>query len=271
MDILSSYRFVCTNAFWDASSQAYIDMSWNLFNAVFYGKQAAGDDFQQEVPIGALEVGRVLQKVARTRGFFPLGFDSNFFHSLKPLEQRLAIYLAKKFVSQKTHRRFVDHLAAALPIETKLPRHVRKELREAVEGLQAKGYPLLETFSLEQSQTGNGYVATFRRKAKPQGERVVAIRPLKLSDEVEQGGSVVEKMMHATGDRKSERWWAVCADTIGEEGVEKALEQLRQTCGHKIVKRPGGMLTKICKDIAKAQGKTLEKGMRKKRGGLGQT
>ena len=53
-----------------------------------------------ELPFGFIEVSPILRQVARTRAFC-LGFGHQFFHSLKPLEQRLApgsgqkIYLPK--------------------------------------------------------------------------------------------------------------------------------------------------------------------------------
>ena len=56
---------------------------------------------------------------------------------LKPLEQRLAVYLAKMFVSQTTHKRYVDELAAALPIQVAQPKHLRFILKRAAEGLLA--------------------------------------------------------------------------------------------------------------------------------------
>src|SRR5262245_43989046 len=116
LDILRGYDFHCRNAFWDRRRRAYVDMNWRLFGSVFYFKAAPTED-GEEMPFGFIEVSPVLQEVARTRGFFSLGFASKAFHRLKPLEQRLAIYLAKMFSSQKVHRRYVEDLARALPIE----------------------------------------------------------------------------------------------------------------------------------------------------------
>ena len=115
MDVLRGYDFHCKNAFWDGTRKAYVDMNWRLFGAVFYFRPSP-DDAEQELPLGFIEVSPVLQQVAKTRGFFSLGFGRQLFYHLKPLEQRLAVYLAKKFVSQKLHRRFVDDLAHSLPV-----------------------------------------------------------------------------------------------------------------------------------------------------------
>ena len=61
----------------------------------------------------------------RTEGSSASDSRRRLFRRLKPLEQRLAVYLAKMFVSQSTHRRYVDELAAALPIQVAQPKHLR--------------------------------------------------------------------------------------------------------------------------------------------------
>ena len=134
IELLCSCRFHCKNAFWDREHQAYVDMNWQLFNSVFYFK-ATPEGLQSEMPFGFIEVSSVLQQIARTRGFFTLGFPAPFFFKLKPLEQRLSIYLAKKFMSQSLHQRFVDDLSKALPIDAKRPDNIRAILRNAAAGL----------------------------------------------------------------------------------------------------------------------------------------
>jgi hypothetical protein len=112
IDVLRGYDFHCKNAFWDVRRRSYVDMNWRLFGSVFYFRPSLdGDD---EHPFGFLEVSPVLQQVAKRRGFFALGFSNRLFYSLKPLEQRLAVYLAKKFASQQTHRRYVEDLEQAV-------------------------------------------------------------------------------------------------------------------------------------------------------------
>src|SRR6266852_5609259 len=89
------------------------------------------------------DLSRSVRCFSRSRApaaFFALGFESRYFCSLKPLEQRLAIYLAKKFISQKVHQRFVDDLARALPIEASRSRDNHALLKKAVvsgQGVQA--------------------------------------------------------------------------------------------------------------------------------------
>lgn len=204
--------------------------------------------------LGVIEVSSVLQQIARTRGFFSLGFNSQFFQSLRPLEQRLAVYLAKKFSSQKVHQRFVDDLARALPIEAARPDHVREILKRAVDGLLEKNLPLLESFSYEKARDGR-YLAVFRRKAKPKQNLplpAAAVKELALAIAL-----LVDEIIRATGDEKGRRWWQKCTETLGEDSVKRALGQLKETCQIHKVENRGAMMTKILKDIAKERGVSL--------------
>jgi len=254
IDILRSCDFQGKNAFWDGKRRAYIDMHWRLFGTVCYAKEEPYG-IVGELPSGALEVSDVLQQVARTRGFFALGFTSQFFRDLKPLEKRLALYLAKKFLSQKLHRRFVDDLAKALPIEAAQPFHVRMILKETAHGLLDKHFPLLASFALEQSPRDSRWLAAFHRKARPKFDAPLpraAARALAPNL-----AFLVDRIVEATGDAKSRAWWEQCAQTLGHGGVDRALGQLRGACETQHVKRRGALLTKIFQDLACERGVTI--------------
>src|SRR5262249_12592192 len=150
LDILRGYDIHCKNAFWDYKRQAYVDMKWRLFNDIFFFKNEPTDD--GGLPFGFIEVSSTLRQIARARGFFGLGFEHRFFHGLRPLEQRLAIYLAKMFASQKLHRRFVDDLCGALPIQAERPDNRRAILKRTAEGLRASGFSLLSGFETEKNR-----------------------------------------------------------------------------------------------------------------------
>ena len=147
-EVLSDYKFVCQNAFWDEKRRAYIDMSWRLFDNVCFFK-TRHDSIQEQMPFGFVKVNSVLQGIAKSRGFFALGFDNRLFYNLKPLEQRLAIYIAKRFRSQEICVRFVDDLARSLPIEAARPADVRATLSKTTKGLLEKGLPILQSFKIE--------------------------------------------------------------------------------------------------------------------------
>jgi hypothetical protein len=163
--VLRGYEFVCKNAFWDPGRRAYADAEWRLFGEVFYFKAGPGPG-ADEMPSGFIEVSPTFLAAARSRGFFDPGFPPVLFYQLKPLAQRLAVYLAKAFTSQAVHRRAVEDLARLLPVEAKNPSDARKVLRRAADDLLAKGVPTLAGYSLEQDPEGL-WLASFRRGAVP--------------------------------------------------------------------------------------------------------
>jgi len=255
LEILCGCRFHCKNAFWDRERQAYVDMNWQLFNSVFYFKERS-DSAQPEMPFGFIEVSSVLQQIARTRGFFTLGFHNSFFYELKPLEQRLAIYLAKKFTSQALHQRFVDDLAKALPIDAKRSDNVRAILKNAAQGLLNKKLPILAGFSLKKSTRDGRWVAVFHRKTSPRAIPSSSEAIQNLAAEIE---PLVRRLIEASGQPEDWRWWSQCAERLGPDGIATALGQFDETSRIQHVERPGAMLTKILKDVAKTKNIAITK------------
>jgi hypothetical protein len=253
LDILRGYDFHCTNAFWDHRRRAYVDMRWRLFGSVFYFRPDPADA-DSELPYGFIEVSSVLREVARTRGFFALGFGSKLFHRLRPLEQRLAVYLAKKFVSQAVHRRFVDDLARALPIEAVDPAEARKTLKSAAAGLKAKGVPILAAFRVEKGREGR-YLATFKRGQAPaQDPPASRLARTVVTPEL---AFQVDRIVEAVGSGDDRAWWAQCARRLGGGAVDRALGLLKEARSTGRVRNPGAVLTKFFKDIAAEQGVLL--------------
>ncbi|MFO0809053.1 MAG: hypothetical protein U0746_10550 [Gemmataceae bacterium] len=253
IDVLRGYDFHCKNAFWDRAKRAYVDMNWRLFGSVFYFKERADSD-QTQLPFGFIEVSGVFQQIAKTRGFFALGFESKLFYGMRPLEQRLAVYLAKKFVSQKLHRRFVDDLARALPIGAARPTDVRVALKKAAQGLLDKKLPILEAFRVEKSRDGR-FLAEFTRKAAPRQDAAVpAYAAANLTPAIL---ALVDRIVRATGNADDRPWWTQCALRLGPGPVGRALGQLKEARQLTHVKNPGGLLTKIFKDIAAESGVSL--------------
>lgn len=253
-DILRGYDFHCTNAFWDHARGAYVDMKWRLFGSVFYFKPHPADG-DGELPFGFIEVSSVLQHVARTRGFFSLGFGRELFYSLKPLEQRLALYLAKKFVSQKLHRRFADDLARALPVEATDPKDARKALKGAARGLLAKGYPLLAEFRFEKSADGR-WLAAFHRVRRPARRTSTMVNrragnlPPAVTDQV-------ERIVDAVGGDADRAWWTQCVLRLGTGAVDRGLGLLKEAVELGGVRNPGGLLTFFFERFAKEAGIAL--------------
>jgi hypothetical protein len=246
-EILCGYQFACKNAFWDEGRRTYVDMIWRLFDNVCFFR-GTPNVYQSEMPFGFVKVNSVLQGIARSRGFFVLGFDNKLFYKLKPLEQRLAIYLAKRFRSQEVCTRFVDDLARALPIEASKPWDVRATLKKTTEGLLEKGLPLLQSYRLEKSGRGGQWIAYFYRKERPKD--TLAAKKDSFDPDLEQ---LVNLLIVASGEPQHKGWWTRCARSLGRDGVFRAIGQFEETRRLRDLDNPGAMLTAIIKDVAKQQ------------------
>lgn len=255
IDILRGYDFHCRNAFWDRRRGAYVDMRWRLFGDVCYFKPHSDHACGDELPFGFIEASRVLQQIARTRGFFALGFNTKVFHSLKPLEQRLALYLSKKFVSQTMHQRYVADLARALPIQAVRADNVVTILRKVAQGLIDRRVPTLKSFRFERSRRTGEWLIVFERNVKPkQPYRMPRDAALSLDPEI---GVLVNDIVRQVGSRDDVRWWAKCAETLGPDLVYQGLGQLKEAAHAGHVRNRGALLTKILKDQAKRVGRLL--------------
>lgn len=255
LDILRGYDFHCRNAFWDRRRGAYVDMHWRLFGDVCYFKPQPDRLAQEELPFGFIEASRVLQQIARSRGFFCLGFNAALFHALKPLEQRLALYLSKKFMSQALHQRYVADLARALPVEARDPKDARKAIARAAQGLLDRRVPTLKSFRLERSARTGAWLAIFQRDVRPkQDYRLPTRAALNLDPEL---AVLVDDIVAQVGSRDDTLWWTKCADVLGRDLIYQGLSQLKDAATVQRVRNVGGLLTKIFKDLARHHNLTL--------------
>ena len=260
LDILCGYEFDCVNAFWDPVSRTYGDMrAWHLFTGWYEATRARADDPQQELPFGFVELSETFAAIAQERGFFVTGFDSAFFHGLRPVEQRLALYLSKMFVSQELHLRHEAELYKALPIEAARLTKQRQTLREAVQGLLDKGYPNLAGFTFEKAVRANGLVAMFHRRAKVQQD--LPQRGLALNGLPEDVRSLVEDIVEETADPDSIPMWVRAVRGLGAEAVRFALADLRSerrqraaARGADAIRNPGAWLTTKFMAMAEERG-----------------
>lgn len=255
LDILRGYDFHCRNAFWDRSRQAYVDMNWRLFGDVCYFKPRAGRSAQEELPFGFIEASRVFQQIARARGFFCIGFSSHLFRSLKPLEQRLALYLSKKFVSQAVHQRFVADIGRALPIEAARPDNLRTILRQLSQGLLIRGVPTLKSFRFERSRRNGEWLIVFERGERPKQRSERSARfGVCLDPEV---SVLVDDIVDQVGSRDDALWWTKCAEILGPDLIQQGLSQLRDAASSQRVRNRGALLTKVFKDLARIHGRSI--------------
>lgn len=245
--VLEGYSFECKNAFWDSKRKSYIDMTWRLFDNIVFFK-ANHDSNQVQMPFGFVKVNSVLQGIAQSRGFFALGFDNRLYYDLKPLEQRLAIYLAKRFRSQEICVRYVDDLAKALPIEAARPDNVRAILSRTINGLMKKGLPILQSYKLEKAGTGGEWLVYFYRKAIPRD--TLTVKKDSFHPDIE---FLVEQLIRVSGEPKHRNLWTRCARSLGRDGIFRAIGQFEEKQLLEDLRNKGAMLTAILKDIASQQ------------------
>lgn len=258
LDILCSYRFVCENAFYDRERKAYVHMrEWSLFTGwTGYTRTPVKGDYpyQEELPFGAVGVSPVLRTIAKNRGLFCIGFETRLFRNLRPLEQRLAVYLAKMFISQTTHRRYVDELAAALPIQVAQSKHLRFTLKRAAEGLLRAQVPILRNFAFEQAADGRCLVV-FHRAKRPRQD--YHISPSASADLAPAIALLVDELVSFTSSPQSRPWFSHCVSTLGTESARFYFAQLKETCSLRPVANRGALMTKIFEDAAKYARKQL--------------
>jgi len=254
LDILCGYRFNCENAFWDRTKKAYVHLrQWALF-AGWMGFTSKPGSLQEELPFGAIEVSKTLQAIARSRGFFCLGFESDLFHTLKPLEQRLAVYLAKMFISQTVHRRAVEDLAAAMPIHSERADTLRLTLKRTAEGLLAAKVPILRSYAFEKGRDGRWHILFHRARRPRQNYGIPGYAARELAPVVL---GIVDELVAFTESPQSRMWFGSCVEVLGPDIAYFCFGQLKEACTVHQVKDRGALLTKIFKDKAKELGRTL--------------
>ena len=208
---------------------------------------------REQIPFGFIVVRPVSQSIAETRGSFSFDFVSKLLYHLKPLEQRLAIYLAKKFVSQKLHRRFVRDLAKALPIETANESNARKVLARAAKGLLDAEIPSLAAYRFEKSVTGKWLIVFERKHAPKQNDATYR----KAAEELTPALFGVERIVEALGSDDDRAWWTQCAKRLGNGAVDRALGLLKEAKQTQTIRNPGGLLTRLFQKIADEYGVAL--------------
>jgi len=66
--------------------------------------------------------------------------------------------------------------------------------------------------------------------------------------------ALVDRISDAVGSGDDRPWWTQCVKRLGSGAVDRALGQLKEARQLSSVRNPGGLLTKIFKDIANEAG-----------------
>jgi hypothetical protein len=141
------------NAFWDNEKKAYVTKVFHLFDSVTLYHRNAKSPHQDVLPISYITASETLMQSVAANAIITLqGVDREWFHSLAPTQQRLALYLSKMLYKTPEHRRDVEKLAQQLPITAKSYKHNKYLLARACDGLIKKQFPYLTAYRFEPSR-----------------------------------------------------------------------------------------------------------------------
>jgi hypothetical protein len=250
---LVGIRITAKNAFWDNERKAYVDMTFHLFDRLdLYKEKPQG---QATLPFGRIKASDILYGSVLKNSLLTADFDSDFFHSLTPVEQRLSLYLSKMFRSQKVHKRELIEFAKQMPIYAQQTKHIRERLKKACAGLINKGFKLLESLGFEKGVDGKTEFVVFRRKGLPRrgSEIVKYVMPAqKDSYEIQ---LLVEDILEVCQDEKSTTFYNKVATLVPQQDIYRALSEVKEIRDTgEIRKNKGAIFTSLVKKYAAERG-----------------
>ena len=251
LDCLAHLTFDAINAFWDNEKKAYVDIKgFKLFDYVALYKDSPKG--QAALPFSFIKASEILWDSVNKRSFFPVGIKRELFHSLKPLEQRVALYLEKVFRSQHTHRRDIFKLAEQLPIQSQTAKHIKSTLKRTCEGLIGKGYEKLAEYKFEKSANGRSENLVFHRAGNLELPFKSSLRKEKKEPiEVE---DLVNQILEAMGDEESKGFYTLVAQRMPRETICRVLSEIRLEARESGIRNKGAIFTVKIKRYAQEQG-----------------
>ncbi len=242
------------NAFWDNEKRAYVDAYFHLFEKVrFYKEKPFG---QATMNCSYIEASDELFGSVITNTLLTTEFGSRFFHSLKPTEQRLALYLSKMLRNQQVHKRDVMKLAEQLPLTTKLKKKIKQQLKEASQGLMNKGFKPLERFDFEDGAIRDAEnIVFFRRGKLPPLRPRVGERKERISAEeqnpVELQESLVAEILEICGDERSTNFYKKSVRVMPKDAIYRTIAEVREVVDLGTIKKTkGALFTKLIREKA---------------------
>lgn len=226
MDILGTMSIRSTNAYWCSKHQAYKSINnWRFFGASNHFSKRPTFSHQEELPFGYIEVSHTLQEIAKSRGFFALGFQREYFFALKPHEQRLAVFLARRFRYQNYVTLNFEAVVKAIPLTSTRDIDKRIKLKQIAEGLLKKQFPLLGGYKLEKKR--GKWIVHFYRKQKPTPEKPIKAYQAEMSLTDEEDTLLIE-MIKLTDDPEARFWWLHCIRVLGEASIWRAIGNFKE-------------------------------------------
>lgn len=234
------------NAFWDNEVKAYVDMAFNLFDWVCVYKETTSG--QSTLPLASIKASDVLYGSVKKNSLLLTDFDSKFFHSLTPMEQRFSLYLSKVFRSQTVHKRELLEFASQIPIEAKAKRKIRQTVKDASQGLIEKGFIRLAAYGFEKGKDGQECVV-FKRKGVaprlPAGTNKNNKEPYRID-------ALVEDILAVCKDQQSLRFYKKVAFLMDESTIYRTISEVKEVIHTGEIQRtPGALFTNLIKKYAK--------------------
>jgi hypothetical protein len=245
------------NAFWDNEKQAYVDAYFHLFERVrFYKEHQFG---QATLPFSYIEASDELFGSVTANSLFDTEFDSRFFHSLKPTEQRLSIYLSKVLRNKNVFKRDLMKLAEQLPLTTKLKKKAKQQLKLAAGRLVEKNFKLLGRFDFEKSKNGSGENMVFYRRnpltersGKGSASRSKEPKPLSIQN------LLIQDILAICGDEASIPFYRKVAALMPKELIFQTISEVKEVRDLGVIqKSKGALFTKLIKEKAQKIGVEL--------------
>ncbi len=242
------------NAFWDNEKKAYVDLRLHLFVSL-YLYRAVGRRNKYDSPYSYIVASDEFYGSVQKNTFI-LDFGREFFHSLTPIEQRLALYLSKIFRSQTLHRKSIIELARQIPLYQKETRNIKQELIKALDGLIEKKFKALLNYNFEKNRRGDTEYIVFRGKPRVLHEPDTIRKTSEDKDALLD--LLVADIIDICGDENSRGYYIKVARNMDEQTIRRALSEVKEIRDTgTIIKSKGALFTSIIKKYAAEQGRLI--------------
>ena len=254
LNCLVGIRITAKNAFWDNTQQAYVDMTFHLFDQLDLYKDKPNG--QATLPLTRIKASDVLYGSIKKNSLLTADFDSQFFHSLTPIEQRIALYLSKVLKTKKSYSREMLKLAEQIPIHSQLTKHIKQEFKKACNGLISKGFKLMDRWEFKKANDGKTELIVFYRSGTPSTQKPK--EKGQYHKENYQIECLVEDILEVCNDVKSINYYKKVARCLPDNIIYRAIAEVKETSSlGEVKKNTGSIFTHLIKKYAAEQGINL--------------
>lgn len=256
LECLVGITIKAKNAFWDNQRKAYVDMTFHLFEHLFLFKEKP--EGPATLPFAQIKASDVLFGSILKNSVLIADFDSQFFHSLTPTEQKLSWYLTKVFRSQPINKRELMEFAGQLPLEVKEVKYIKRQIKKACEGLMKKGFGKLAGYDFMKGVDGKTEMVIFRRTGTKRGTEIKKYSIGKDGSTQKEEFRIdllVDDIMEICGDEKSADFYRKVARCMPDEIIYRTLSEVKEVRDlGEIKKSEGAIFTSLIKKYASERG-----------------